>query len=105
MYNSWNDVLETNWSMCYELNETRQQSNKQHQEQSPVAARTRTGARDDNLKLHNVTVEEGKNSTQVFSKYNRRIILPTQSNCPSTKSILKNHPKYTTEMNMPSKKK
>jgi hypothetical protein len=54
-----------------------QQSNKQQQEQGPVAARTR-GSSSSEVDLNKgLRVVEANNTTKVFDKYNRRIILPT----------------------------
>jgi hypothetical protein len=85
--------------------ETRQQSNNQQQEQAPVVARTRGSSSYQVDFKKGVRVVEENNSTKVFNRFNRRIILPTQSNCPSTASILKHRPKYTTDTNMPPRKK
>jgi hypothetical protein len=51
-----------------------------------------------------VVVELAKNSTKIFNKHSWRIIVPTLCHQSPVESILQNHPKCTSDTNMPPKK-
>jgi hypothetical protein len=97
------NLLPTTIKLVGKSMERGQQSDKQLQEQAPVAATTAIASTEDELQVHKLTVEEGNNPNKVVNKLNRRIILPTHTSRPSTESILKRCPKYTADM--PPKKK